>query len=97
MIYVVNKHSGISGEYIGRGSPLGNPFPIGKDTREEVIIKYREYIYSAIVGSSPAILTELTRLANIAKMGDLYLVCFCAPKACHGDIVKEIIEEILRA
>ena len=31
--------------YIGRGSPFGNPFIIGKHgTREEVIEMYRDYI-----------------------------------------------------
>lgn len=30
--------------YIGRGSPFGNPFKIGKDgTREEVIMAYSAY------------------------------------------------------
>lgn len=28
-IIIVNKHHSKSGEYIGRGSPLGNPFIIG--------------------------------------------------------------------
>ena len=31
--------------YIGRGSPYGNPFVIGKDgTREQVIAKYEEWL-----------------------------------------------------
>ena len=34
-IIIVNKHHGKSGEYIGRGSPLGNPFVIGKDGSRE--------------------------------------------------------------
>ena len=40
-IVIVNKHHGMQGEYIGRGSPLGNPFVIGvHGTRKEVIDKY---------------------------------------------------------
>ena len=31
--------------YVGRGSPWGNPFVIGKDgTREEVIEKFKQFI-----------------------------------------------------
>jgi len=25
---------------------------------------------------------------------ELNLVCFCAPKACHGDLIKDAIENI---
>jgi len=31
----------------------------------------------------------------MAKTGDVNLVCFCKPKACHGDIIKKLIEEKL--
>lgn len=50
---VVNKDSGqLFDVYIGRGSPLGNPFPIQHGTdkdREYVIEKYREYFYKTII------------------------------------------------
>jgi len=26
------------------------------------------------------------------KVGKIYLVCCCAPQACHGDVIKEILE-----
>lgn len=67
--------------YIGRGSPYGNPFQIGVDgTREEVIDKFRVYI-----NNNPA-LQILIQQNLIGKD----LVCFCAPKACHGDIVHDV-------
>ena len=37
------------------------------------------------------------RLAALARKQDLCLVCFCAPKACHADIIKRTIEAIGRA
>jgi len=70
--------------YIGRPSPFGNPFSIGKDgSREEVIEKYRQW------------LQDQPRLIKIMKreLKGKDLVCFCAPKPCHGDVIKEVVEE----
>jgi len=38
---------------------------------------------------------EVFRLARLAKKGDLYLGCWCAPLPCHGDVVKKAIEWII--
>ena len=90
-ITIVNKHHGKSGEYIGRGSPLGNPFVIGKDgSREQVIAKYRVWLNEQIMSKNPVVLDELNRLGNkaIDEKG-LALQCFCYPKPCHGEVIKE--------
>lgn len=90
-IIIVNKHHGKSGEYIGRGSPLGNPFVIGKDgSRELVIAKYRVWLHEQIMRKNPVVLDELNRLGNkaIDEKG-LALQCFCYPKPCHGEVIKE--------
>lgn len=59
--------------YIGRGSPWGNPFVIGKDgSREEVIEKFRIF--------------TLPKL-DLEPLRGKDLICFCSPKACHGDIL----------
>lgn len=90
-IIIVNKHHDKSGEYIGRGSPLGNPFVIGKDgSREQVIAKYRVWLNEQIMRKNPVVLDELNRLGNkaIDKKG-LALQCFCYPKPCHGEVIKE--------
>ena len=90
-IIIVNKHHGKSGEYIGRGSPLGNPFVIGKDgSREQVIAKYLVWLNEQIMRKNPVVLDELNRLGNkaIDEKG-LALQCFCYPKPCHGEVIKE--------
>lgn len=90
-IIIVNKHHGKSGEYIGRGSPLGNPYVIGKDgSREQVIAKYRVWLNEQIMRKNPVVLDELNRLGNkaIDEKG-LALQCFCYPKPCHGEVIKE--------
>ncbi len=68
--------------YIGRPSKWGNPFRIGRDgTREEVIIKYREWIKT-----QPALLAVLPELKGKV------LRCWCKPKACHGDVLAELAD-----
>lgn len=68
--------------YIGRPSPAGNPFVIGKDgTRSEVIDKFREYFYAN---------EELMEWSRENLRGK-DLACFCKPNACHGDIILEYV------
>lgn len=96
-IIILNQYKSKQGEYIGRGSPLGNPFVIGKHgDRKEVIEAYRIYLRKKIDEGDPVIIDELQRLGNkaITDKG-LALRCFCAPKPCHGDIIKDVIIDAL--
>lgn len=80
--------------YIGRGkcpktgqtNIWGNPFVIGKDgSREEVCIKYKHFIVN-----SPY------HLAHLYELKDKILGCWCKPnKSCHGDVLVELIKELL--
>lgn len=64
-------------QYVGRPTKWGNPFVIGRDgTREEVIAKYEEYLLN-----NPGLMSELHELTGKD------LVCFCAPLACHADVL----------
>lgn len=92
-ITVASKRDGATGEYIGRPSILGNPFTIGKDgTRDEVVAKYRRWLNDELQVDVSGVPTELKRLKKLADAGDLTLVCWCAPAACHGDVIKSCIE-----
>lgn len=69
--------------YIGRPSPWGNPFIIGKDgSRKEVIDKYETWIRE-----QPELLAALPSLIG-KKLG-----CHCKPLACHGDVLLKLIKE----
>lgn len=73
---VHNKYHGtapIGAVYIGRGTKWGNPFVIGQHgTRDEVIQKFK---------------MECLPHLPVHELKDKDLVCFCAPKACHGDLL----------
>ena len=94
MIKVVNKRSWVKDNaeivevYIGRPSVLGNPY---KGERSQVIAQYRTWLWNEINKKSQ-VLTELLRLKEIAEVADIALICWCAPKPCHGDIIKNCIE-----
>lgn len=83
MAKVLNKkRSGVpvGAIYIGRPSKWGNPFVIGKDgTRDEVIAKYRTYL-----------LRDAQLMAALPELRGKDLVCWCAPCACHGDVLLEL-------
>ncbi len=84
---VVNKYRDKYDVYIGRGSIWGNPFEIGKDgTREEVIQKYKDYFYDKIEKNGDFKYQTL-------KLSGKRLGCFCAPKPCHGDVIKQWITD----
>ncbi len=85
-------------EYVGRGkgSVLGNPFKMRNEgEREQVVQKYRSWLWRQIQLQNKEVIRELARLANLAKRGDLELACWCKPKACHGDVLKACIEWML--
>lgn len=97
-IQVLNKHQmpadAEKGEYIGRGSPLGNPWSIGGGaghTREDVLRFYEVWLNRQIEVEDPDVMRELNRLVDIAMERPLNLICFCAPRKCHGDIIKRVI------
>lgn len=69
--------------YIGRPSKWGNPFMIGRDgNRDDVIEKYKAWIR-----------TQEQLLDSLRELKDKILGCYCAPLPCHGDILKELIED----
>lgn len=87
-----------SGVYVGRPSPLGNPYLIGTHgNRLQVIEKYRAWLAEKLRNPASHAAREMFRLCNIVERGeDLELVCWCAPLPCHAEVIKETIEEIVR-
>ena len=101
-IKVVNKRDGTGNLYIGRGSPLGNPFVMKDNTntsRNKVIDDYEKYINVIIRKAKPdlsrlerSIIKELNNIyARVKKGQEVRLECYCAPQRCHGDVIKNII------
>ena len=74
--------------YIGRPSKWGNPFVIGKDgTREDVVEKYRKFAHMRYHEPDDLFREQLV----VLKEKDL--ICWCAPLACHGDVLLELVNK----
>jgi hypothetical protein len=83
MCRVLNKHTAgvpAGAVYIGRGSKWGNPFRIGPNgDRTAVIAKHERWLADQ---------HDLLRALDELRGRDL--VCFCAPRACHGDLLRRL-------
>lgn len=80
--------------YIGRPTKWGNPFTLppglarkgDEVSRGRVIAQYREWIK-----------TQPNLLAALPELRGKTLGCFCAPKACHGDVLFELANAVAEA
>ena len=83
MCRVLSKHhAGLpaGAVYTGRGSKWGNPFRIGRDgDRASVIARDERWLADQY---------HLLRALDELRGRDL--VCFCAPRACHGDLLLRL-------
>lgn len=82
---------------VDRSSVLGNPFYMADESkRDEVCDKYAVYFKNKISLEDNAFMTELRRLYRIAKRyGKLELFCWCAPKRCHAETIREFLNKYL--
>lgn len=88
--------------YVGRGSDLGNPYTSiqGRETmaqfvvesRKESIESFKKYLFDCIDKKEEKVCNMLNRIYIMSMKGDVYLSCYCSPKSCHADVIKEIIE-----
>jgi len=97
---VVNKREEPADIYIGRGKNganicttrigeygwLGNPFKLTDYSREESIQKYK-IVFLEMIEHREGFREAVLDLKG-KKLG-----CWCKPKACHGDVIKNWIEE----
>jgi hypothetical protein len=81
--------------YCGRGSALGNPYQMknkSKEERNRVCNEYEKYIKEEIKNNQE-IKNQLNLIWNtVRKHGEAKIGCFCAPKRCHCETIKEILE-----
>jgi hypothetical protein len=75
--------------YIGRpgkglNGPWGNPFTLRNEKdRSYILVEYEEWLYR----QPQKFLDKMD-----AELYGKILVCFCKPKACHGDIIVSYVD-----
>lgn len=67
--------------YVGRPSKFGNPFYLSSEAnRDACVEQYRHYLMDH----------PILRVAAIKELRGKDLMCWCAPRACHADVLLEI-------
>ena len=111
MIYVINEHTfseEFKSKYvfpIDRTTPLGNPFThngvrsnlakLSFKTREEALDAYEKY-FKQSYGVNQELTEYFDEIYDAFKKGnDVYLVCHCKPKPCHGDFIERELNKKL--
>jgi hypothetical protein len=89
---VVNRDRGDEFDiYVGRGTPWGNPYPVGTQdgqySREEAIALYEIHFRDNIL-TNPSLQRGLNGLRGCR------IACHCKPLACHGDIIADYLNKL---
>lgn len=72
--------------YVGRPSKWGNPFVIGRDgSRRVVMRKYAQWVSARMKDYKDDFGKEMVR-----ELKGKDLICWCAPEACHADILLHL-------
>ena len=89
---VVNKRNTDKYDvYIGRPSKWGNPYTHKAGvknaevvaSRQEAVLKYKEYI-----------LSNKELMADLHELKGKVLACWCAPELCHGHVLAQLANEL---
>jgi Domain of unknown function (DUF4326)/YspA, cpYpsA-related SLOG family len=96
MIDIVNRNHGSSGIYVGRPTVLGNPYTLKVYNRTDAIARYRIWLRQQWQrqGEVQAALLQLARQYH--EQGELTLVCWCAPRPCHAEVIREAVLGIVQ-
>lgn len=88
MIINLNREpSSTTHTHIGRGSEWGNPYRISDGySREGAINLYREHLWRQIQRDRAGMISKLIKLEG-KQLG-----CYCAPLACHGEVILKAIK-----
>lgn len=71
--------------YVGRPSKWGNPYVMRAERdRQEVIEKYDRWLQ-----------TRPELLAALPELRGKDLVCYCAPRGCHADVLLRMANEVI--
>ena len=99
VVNIKNFHENeVDGEVINimRPSILGNPFRMNsEDEREIVVRKFYHYLREQFK-KKEEVYQELMNIVEKINAGkDVYLVCCCSPKLCHGDVIANAVMGII--
>ncbi len=98
--YKIGKTIPEDGVYIGRynknfnlqGSKFANPFPMKDNSLEErnrVVEAYQDWLFQSISD-------EKIKKSDLLLLQGKKLICYCSPLHCHGHILKNVVEMLIK-
>lgn len=90
------------GFYVGRPSPLGNPFALKKgkfricpvDSLSDALSNYDLWLDEQLRDNTSEAYKYFYKIFNeYIDKKEITLICWCFPKKCHADIIKNKILE----
>jgi Domain of unknown function (DUF4326)/YspA, cpYpsA-related SLOG family len=96
-ITIVNQHHSANvGVYVGRPTPLGNPYRGQRSGPAQALQQYRVWLRRQWQhgGAVKAALLALARAYQ--AQGKLTLRCWCAPQPCHAEVIREAVLGIVQ-
>jgi hypothetical protein len=99
MIRIVNLRNYVPKEgevliKVDRSSSVGNPFYMASEgKRDEVCDQYEEWFKEMMTDDFHAgAKNYIKQIIAFAKIQDVALGCWCAPKRCHAETIKAYVE-----
>lgn len=78
---------------VTRGTPLGNPYPLRRETqRDTVCDQYEVWFNRKVREQDPAVMNQLNELWLVGKQtGVIRLGCYCTPRRCHAQTIARFL------
>lgn len=81
---VAHVRKQLEGVFVGRPTKWGNPFVIGQHGDRDVVIAR----FAAYIDANPVL-----KAAARKELRGKDLLCYCAPRPCHGDVLLKIAND----
>ena len=82
---------------VDRQTPLGNPYPEKEHGRDGCIALYRDWLNVQLADPDSTASIQFASIQQRLMQGEsIALMCWCAPKACHGDVIREKLMEVTK-
>lgn len=76
-------------------SAFGNPFTMDRYTRTEVVLKYRAWFSRLGDNYRKGLVSAIEEFISNKEIRAtrIVLLCWCYPKMCHAEIIRDYLEE----
>lgn len=97
-IRVGSRQRGDEGVVVYRPSILGNPWHVSDQcSRIDAIELFEETLEVAVLSGSMMGRAAKQLALRVANGEDLVLVCCCDGKACHAEVIREVVFRLAQA